>query len=265
MIKVNGEIVEIEHFPNGEMKIAPLTAKKHLPFADTINVELIFESNEDLVTLMFVKSYLDDKFNYSKTNLFMSYIPYERMDRQTKNQMFTSKYFGNFINGLNFSHVHVFDPHSGVSVAVLNKVKEISLYNYISSIINSQGVDYIFYPDNGAKKKYVEILENINLPYFYGDKHRDLDTGKITDYNVFNAPDLNGKTVLIVDDLCVKGYTTLFAAKKLKELGAEKVYFYCSHCEPAVFEGELLTTDYVDGIFTTDSMIRDEHPKIEVI
>ena len=52
-------------------------------------------------------------------------------------------------------------------------------------------------------------------------------------------------------------------AKKLNELGAAKVYFYCSHCEPAIFEGELLTTDYVDRIFTTDSLISDNHEKIE--
>lgn len=260
MIKVNGEIVKVEHFPNGEMKIAPISPEGH-----AINIDLIFENNEDLVTLMFVKFHLDNYYPYEKILLTMFYIPYERMDRQTSNQMFTSKYFGNFINQLNFDKISVFDPHSQVCTAVMNRVEEIPVRNFVNSVIRLCAADYIFYPDNGAKKKYVEVLENINLPYFYGDKHRDLDTGKITDYNVFNAPDLNGKTVLIVDDLCVKGYTTLFAAKKLKELGAEKVYFYCSHCEPAVFEGELLYTNYVDKIFTTDSMIRDNHPKIEVI
>lgn len=266
MIKVNGEIVKVEHFPNGEMKIAPLEFGVHLPIGQTqVGVTLIFETNEDLITLMFVKSYLDDKTKYSKINLYMSYIAYSRMDRQTSNQMFTSKYFGNFINKLNFYRIYVLDPHSNVSVAVLDRVRELPIRHFVYEAINLCSADYIFYPDNGAKKKYVEVLEDINLPYFYGDKHRDLETGKITDYNVFNVPDLSGKTILIVDDLCVKGYTTLFAAKKLKELGAKEVYFYCSHCEPAIFDGELLTTDYVDGIFTTDSMIRDKHPKIEVI
>lgn len=260
MVKVNDKVVEIDHFPNGEMKIAPLGLN-----SNNFYVELIFESNEDLITLMFVKSYLDDKYFYPNVALYMLYIPYERMDRQTKNQMFTSKYFGNFINSLNFSHICAIDPHSNVSTAVLNRVQEFPIIYYINSIFIRKNIDYIFYPDNGAKKKYVEILEDIKIPYFYGDKHRDLDTGKITDYNVFNAPDLNEKTVLIVDDLCVKGYTTLFAAKKLKELGAKEVYFYCSHCEPAIFDGELLNTDYVDKIYTTNSMIREKHPKIEVL
>lgn len=260
MIKVNDKVVEIDHFPNGEMKIAPLGLN-----GNNFYVELIFESNEDLITLMFVKSYLDDKYFYPNVTLHMAYIPYERMDRQTKNQMFTSKYFGNFINSLNFSCIRVTDPHSNVGTAILNRVQEFPITCYINSIFRRKNINYIFYPDNGAKKKYVEIFEDIEIPYFYGDKHRDLDTGKITDYNMFNTPDLNGKTVLIIDDLCVKGYTTLFAAKKLKELGAKEVYFYCSHCEPAIFDGELLNTDYVDKIYTTNSMIREKHPKIEVL
>ena len=263
MIKVNNNVVEIDHFPNGEMKIAPCCIGI-IPKNTIIPIELCYESNEDLISLMFVKSYLDETFPNCNKELIMLYIPYERMDRQTKNQMFTSKYFGQFINSLNFSSVEVLDPHSNVSIASIKNIYVISAKQFVDRIYHLE-YDYIFFPDNGAKKKYVEILDPMPVPYFYGDKHRDLDTGKITDYNVFNAPDLNGKTVLIVDDLCVKGYTTLFAAKKLKELGAKEVYFYCSHCEPAIFDGELLNTDYVDKIYTTNSMIRKEHPKIEVL
>lgn len=257
MIKVNGDVVKVEHFPNGESKIAPFFLDAD---DDDVYVEMIYQSNDDLINLMFVKSFIDETYPRVYTVLDMRYIPYERMDRETKNQIFTSKYFGQFINSLGFSRVNVFDPHSNVSVASIKNVYQIDINMILDGL--KEGVDYIFFPDNGAKKKYAEILDPMPVPYFYGDKHRDLNSGKITDYNVFNAPDLNGKTVLIVDDLCVKGYTTLFAAKKLKELGASKVIFYCSHCEPAIFEGELLTTNYVDEIYTTNSLIRDKHPKI---
>lgn len=259
MIKVNGDVVKVEHFPNGESKIAPF----FLDGYDDVYIEMIYQSNDDLINLMFVKSFIDETYPRVYTVLDMRYIPYERMDRETKNQMFTSKYFGQFINSLGFGQVIVFDPHSNVSVASIKNVYQDDVAGVISCFCPDY--DYIFFPDNGAKKKYAEILDPMPVPYFYGDKHRDLDSGKITDYNVFNAPDLNGKTVLIVDDLCVKGYTTLFAAKKLRELGASKVVFYCSHCEPAIFEGELLTTNYVDEIYTTNSLIRDKHPKIHEI
>lgn len=257
MIKVNGDVVKVEHFPNGESKIAPFFLDGD---DDDVYVEMIYQSNDDLINLMFVKSFIDETYPRMYTVLDMRYIPYERMDRETKNQMFTSKYFGQFINSLGFGEVTVFDPHSNVSVASIKNVYQDDVAGVISCFCPD--CDYIFFPDNGAKKKYAEILDPMPVPYFYGDKHRDLDTGKIDKYIIPDAPDLNSKTVLIVDDLCVKGYTTLFAAKKLKELGASKVIFYCSHCEPAIFEGELLTTDYVDEIYTTNSLIRDKHPKI---
>lgn len=258
MIKVNDVEMLIEHFPNGESKIKPIDVK-----GKEICTELIYENNDDLINLMLIKYYLDEKYPMHSNILSMAYIPYERMDRETKNQIFTSKYFGQFINRLGFDAVGVFDPHSNVSIASIENTVNIPVMIAINQI--KEDFDYIFFPDNGAKKKYVEVLDPLPVPYFYGDKHRDLETGIITDYAVFNAPDITGKTVLIIDDLCVKGYTTLFAAKKLKELGASKVLFYCSHCEQAIFDGELLTTDYVDKIYTTNSLKHGEHEKIEIV
>lgn len=199
MIKVNGRPIDIEHFPNGESKIAPF----FLDGYDDVFVEMIYQNNDDLINLMFIKSFIDEHAPKVYTELDMFYIPYERMDRETHNQMFTSKYFGQFISSLNFNQVKVFDPHSNVSVVSIKNVYQIDI-NTVIDELKECVEDYIFFPDNGAKKKYAELIDPMPVPYFYGDKHRDLNTGKITDYNVFNAPDLNGKTVLIVDDLCVR-------------------------------------------------------------
>ena len=71
--------------------------------------------------------------------------------------------------------------------------------------------------------------------------------------------------VLIVDDICSKGGTFYYSAKALKELGAEKVYLYISHCEHSIFEGELLKSDLVEKVFTTNSIFTREHEKVEVL
>ena len=52
--------------------------------------------------------------------------------------------------------------------------------------------------------------------------------------------------------------------KALKELGAKEVYLYISHCENSIFEGELLKSDWVDRVFTTNSIFAGEHEKVEV-
>ena len=71
--------------------------------------------------------------------------------------------------------------------------------------------------------------------------------------------------VLIVDDICSKGGTFYHSAKKLKELGAKNIYLYVSHCENTILEGDLLTSGLIEKVFTTDSIFRKEHEKIEVM
>lgn len=267
MIKLNGREINYELFPNNEIKMPNIDEFIAIG-DDCINtIELVYDNSIDLVRLQFIKRYLDNEYRNTKINLLMKYIPYERMDRQTENQMFTCKYFCQMVNDLNFDEVIVLDPHSNVCIGILDRCKQISLPWIINKVIDNldNNIDYLFFPDNGANKKYTEILEKINIPKIWGNKHRELNTGEITDYDIIGQPNLKNKNVLIIDDICVKGYTTLFASKKLKELGANKVYFYCSHCEDAIYNGQLLKTDYVDKIFTTDSLRFDEHSKIEKI
>jgi ribose-phosphate pyrophosphokinase len=105
----------------------------------------------------------------------------------------------------------------------------------------------------------------MKMPYEYGIKNRDWQTGEIKSLTVAdNGIDLKDRTVLIVDDICSRGGTFIHSAKKLKELGAAKIYLYVTHCENTVLEGDLLKDDLVEHIFTTDSIFRKSHEKIEV-
>lgn len=60
MISVNGNKVETSLFPNGELKLAPIKFSRE----DTqiVVVTIKYENCQDLNTLMFVKSYLDDVY-----------------------------------------------------------------------------------------------------------------------------------------------------------------------------------------------------------
>jgi len=68
-----------------------------------------------------------------------------------------------------------------------------------------------------------------------------------------------------VDDICSKGGTFYHSAKKLKELGAKEVYLYISHCENSILQGEVLTSGLIERVFTTDSILTEEHEKITVL
>lgn len=47
----------------------------------------------------------------------------------------------------------------------------------------------------------------------------------------------------------------LLNAKKLKELGAVKIYHLVGHCENTVFDGDVFTSGLIDKVFTTDSIL----------
>ena len=121
----------------------------------------------------------------------------------------------------------------------------------------------MFYPDEGAMKRY---SDGVGLPYAFGIKKRNWETGKIEGLDVAGAVDqIAGKDILIVDDICSRGGTFYHSAKKLKELGANDIYLYVSHCENTVLEGDLLKEDLVKKIYTTDSIFTKYHEKIEVL
>lgn len=73
MISVNGNEVEISLFPNGELKLAPIKFSRE----DTqiVIVTMKYENCQDLNTLMFVKSYLDDVYPELPTVLVMLLKP----------------------------------------------------------------------------------------------------------------------------------------------------------------------------------------------
>jgi len=252
MIKINGNHIGEDCYPNNE-RIFRLPLERFYQDEDFI-IELKYTTDIDLSILNMCKRYLENNFYNSKVTLVMKYIPYSRMDRNINGYMFSLKYFCKFINELYFDEVIVLDPHSNVATALLDRCVEIDLNPYIDKIMRRLQIDYVLFPDNGSLKKYTEILTLRKL-YFYGNKKRNLQTGKILYYELIDCPDLKGKNILIIDDLCSKGGTCHHASLKLKELGVNEIYLYFSHCEDSIYDGALLNSGLISKIFTTDSIL----------
>jgi ribose-phosphate pyrophosphokinase len=183
----------------------------------------------------------------------MPYIPHARMDRvKNEEDVFTLKYFCEVINSLNFSAVYVRDAHSNVSLALLDRVLDFGVEFYIHKAAVLSKANAIFYPDEGAMKRYSDQSE---LPYAFGMKKRDWKTGDILGLDIINPENIVGKDVLIVDDICSRGGTFYHSAKALKEAGAKSVTLYVTHLENTVTTGELARTDnLIDHIYTTKSI-----------
>ena len=139
----------------------------------------------------------------------------------------------------------------------------VELFNPMDRTAKKQYSLTMFYPDEGAMKRYAGM---VNLPYAFGIKKRNWETGQIEGLDVAGSVDeIRGRDILIVDDICSKGGTFYHSAKKLKELGAKDIYLYVSHCENTILEGELLKGDLIKKVYTTDSIFTKSHEKIEVL
>ena len=275
MIRVSGEIVKINKFPDGTPRInldVENIKEDEYDGRPCILIDWFYENNDEMFYLMLIKKHLERHLTNVDYYLFMPYIPTARMDRvKNDDEVFTLKYFCDFINSLNFLRVYVLDAHSDVSTALLNNCKNDNPRDYIKDAIRQISDDIVLYfPDAGAAKRYSDLFPEII--YCYGEKKRDWKSGKILGLDIrSNGIDLNGKTVLMIDDIIAYGGSLFYSANALKEAGVDKIYAYATHTENSILDREKgtliksLENNTVERLFTTNSLFSGKHDKITVL
>lgn len=262
MIYLNNIKVDITKFPNGES----LISSENLKFEKEINtIKLKFENDEDIIHLVFLKGHMDE-LNL-KCRLVIGYMPYSRMDRTEGMTVFTLKHLCRLINNLKFEEVSIYEPHSDVCVALLDRVKVINMSQNLAKAaiekINKDDVPtYLVYPDAGAAKRYGKQIKYDKV--LTANKERDFKTGRINKLEINGTIECENFKAVIVDDLCSKGGTFILTAQKLKEMGAHEIYLVVTHCEDTIFNGDVLKSDLITKVFTTNSILSKGHEKLEV-
>lgn len=262
MIKLNDTFVELEPFPDGTLHLSPNINE----VGSQVSIVWKYQGDEEMAAVMFLKRHLDS-LGFRNVRLEMPYIPNARQDRvKDKSDVFTLKYFAEFINSLNFSEVVVLDPHSSVSEALFNNIRVVRPIKYIHEALdlinatrnenNSTNQLIAFFPDEGAMKRYSSMSD---MPYAFGIKERDWKTGRIEGLSVISPAgvSISGNDVLIIDDISSKGGTFYYSAQELKSLGAKDIYLYITHCEESILYGEIFRSGLIERVFTTNSIFDD--------
>ena len=255
MIKFNGIEIEQGHFPDNTLMM-----KIEQEIYDSLDnnqitlIEWFYENDAELFTLICLRRHFEDM----DMVLYMPYCPHARMDRvKNPEDVFTLKYFTEVLNSLNFKLVFCDDVHSNVAAALINNYHPIdpthgnakTVYEFLTDLSDENVI--VCFPDEGAMKRYSESL---GVPYAFGIKKRDWETGKIKGLELMNKELVAGKHVLIIDEICSRGGTFYYTAKALKEAGAKNVYLYVTHCEATMLKGDLPNSGLVEHVFTTKSI-----------
>lgn len=122
---------------------------------------------------------------------------------------------------------------------------------------------YLVYPDAGAAKRYGKQINYDKV--LTASKERDFKTGYINKLDINGSIEDQNFKAIIVDDLCSKGGTFILTASKLREMRATDIYLVITHCEDTIFKGDILKTNLIKKVYTTNSILSKEHEKIEVV
>jgi ribose-phosphate pyrophosphokinase len=262
-----------------------------------------FENDKDIFHLMCIKDFVDENWPAVPCHLIMPYIPYSRMDRAEEQRLFTLKSFTKIINSLNFATVTVWEPHSDVSPALINRVRIINKSSYLATLVLRKEIEgitfpnrcsvlsslsnvlstslyisesekekgkekgiYFVFPDAGAEKRYSKQIKYPNV--LTCSKTRDFETGEIKKLEVNGyerAQDC--RVAIIVDDLASKGGTFVFTASQLREYlpHLEKIILCVTHCENTIYEGSVLSGNEIDEVYTTDSIVKEREGEKKLI
>lgn len=285
MITVNGIEIVRKTFPDGSLCLLDLDSSLLYP---NRNYEIVwlYEGDYEIFMLICIVKHLRSKmYNNVSFNLTMPYVVNSRLDRtHSDNEVFTLKYFAEIINDLKFNKVVIVDPHSIVSEALIDNVCVLRPSSIISNVIDTmrslnefKRELVIYFPDDGAYKRYKDMPCFKDFNCIYGKKERDWETGKILGIEIYDkngsklTNELENCDVLMVDDIISYGGTLAYSADKLKEMGATHISAYATHVENSVLDEEKGTLlkrykdKIIDTVYTTNSIYHGNHPMVEVI
>lgn len=248
-------IFRLRQYPAGEPHIelsdtgfsglakGPLTLISNLEFIN--NRDSTLSSKKDFNGLALIAEANEIlKRNYFDPTFVIPYMPFGRHDRR-ENQRTDCLPINIVRSILEGVKVVTIDPHSDVTA---NEFDFIPQSKFVENLIlgDSKYAKFVpVIPDLGASKKSASWLGLFFEEPAQCNKVRDPRTGNLSGFEIISGPDLNGKSCLIVDDICDGGGTFLGVEALLREAGASEVHLAVTH---GLFTKGLEVLDCFDSI-----------------
>lgn len=245
-------------FPDGQPHIKlDMASLENIDRKEPLNIISRIATANDLLLVLFIKNSLD-YLEFEQVVLNISYLLAARMDRvMTTGEPFSLKVIAQLLNQAGFKKIRIFDPHSEVSTALIDRSYPVTNHTFVQDVLqdyfsrHQPGPFCLVSPDAGALKKIHQLAQFLQVEDVVECmKERDVKTGALTNFTTTaSATHLQGKTCFIIDDICDGGGTFTGTAQLLKSKAAARVILVVSH---GIFsKGTQLSG--VDDIFCTNS------------
>ena len=218
---------ETKIFPDGESKI---TLQK-IPKKSVILVVQSTYPPVDTNMLQSLSIISQVRKISSRTYAIIPYMGYARQDKQfLSREVITMSVVAKMLQSAGAKKVIVVDIHSNTALNHFNiptenisAVPELAKYFKKLNLKNPLVVS----PDAGGSSRSKKFASLLKSDFIVLKKHRDRKTGKVSIQTT--KADVQGKDLIIVDDMISTGGSVIKAAQFLKKQKCKRVFVACTH------------------------------------
>jgi ribose-phosphate pyrophosphokinase len=218
---------ETKIFPDGESKI---TLRK-IPKKSVILVIQSTYPPVDTNLLQALSIISQVKKISSRTFAIMPYVGYARQDKQfLSGEVITMSVVAKMLQSAGAKKVIVVDIHSNTALNHFNiptenvsAIPELVKYFKKLNLKNPLVVS----PDAGGSSRSKKFASLLKSDFIVLKKHRDRKTGRVSIQTT--KVDVQGKDLIIVDDMISTGGSVIKAAQFLKKQKCKRVFVACTH------------------------------------
>ncbi len=258
--------VEISHFANGEKRvwIKEQVKGENLALVQSFSAPV----DEHIMEFLLMADALE-RLGARHVNLIVPWMGYSLQDKVFREgEPIAAKVVANLVSSAYIKRAILLDLHNsstpGFFSVPTQHLSALELFAQYCRTTYDLANSVVASPDFGGLKRARVFAEKLGVELVNIDKHRDLHTGQASAMGVTGS--VQGKTVLIFDDVINTGSTVVTAAELLKKEGAQAVHFLATHGVFAHDGVQTVTASSVDSVVVTNSIAQPENTgKVKVI
>ena len=256
---------KVSHFADGEIlvEVGESVRGKHVYIIQSTSGPV----NDNLMELLILTDALK-RASAREITAVIPYYGYARQDRKAKaRDPITAKLVANLITAAGADRVLTMDLHAAQIQGYFDiPLDHLQGGKLLADYFNEKNIEdlIVVSPDLGSvtrSRKFANGLDG-DVPLAIIDKRRP----KANVCEIMNIiGDVNGKNVILLDDMIDTAGTICNAANALKEFGAKEVYACCTH---AVLSGpaiERIEASAISELIVLDTIQLPEEKKIDKI
>ena len=218
---------ETKIFPDGESKI---TLQK-IPKKSVILVVQSTYPPVDTNMLQALSIISQVRKISSRTFAIIPYMGYARQDKQfLSREVITMSVVAKMLQSAGAKKVIVVDIHSNTALNHFNiPTENISAISELAKFFKKLNLKnpLVVSPDAGGSSRSKKFASLLKSDFIVLKKHRDRKTGRVSIQTT--KADVQGKDLIIVDDMISTGGSVIKAAQFLKKQKCKRVFVACTH------------------------------------